>query len=316
MSKFVKGSYLTLEEARIAIDEVVTEGYDKNLITLVTNRETADTLPNDLDVGVSTEHADKNEGNDKSDESFMDKVKNVFTMSDDEAENANVDTTDEGYEADETVLSSYKDDIKNGSIVVLVDDFAEEPGAEDFDNSTPFGATDATDTPTTPVLPSDSIDTVDTVDTLDTTDYSTLDTETEDTALTNEERIQLKEERLDVGTTEVQTGEVNINKVVDEETKTVDVPVKHEEVTIERHPVTDSTPVEESLELDEETIVIPVTEEQIDVNKRSVVTDEVTVNKETKEDVKEVTDTVRKENLDVQTHGDVTVEDEDDTTPL
>ncbi|MER2175023.1 MAG: DUF2382 domain-containing protein [Carnobacterium sp.] len=310
MSKFVKGSYLTIEEARIAVDEVVSEGYDKKLITLVTNRETADTLPNDLDVGVSTEHADKNDGND---ESFMDKVKNVFTMSDDEAENANVDTTDEGYEADETVLSSYKDDIKNGSIIVLVDDFSEEPGAEDFDNSTPFGAAD---TPTTPVPPSDSIDTVDTVDTIDTTDYSTLDTETEDSTLTDAERIQLKEERLDVGTTEVQTGEVTINKTIDEETKTVDVPVKHEEVTIERHPVTDSTPVEESLELEDETIVIPVTEEQLDVNKRSVVTDEVTINKDTKEDVKEVTDTVRKENLDVQTHGDVTIEDEDDTTPL
>ncbi|WP_407371338.1 YsnF/AvaK domain-containing protein [Carnobacterium sp.] len=311
MSKFVKGSYLTFEDARIAIDEVVTEGYDNNLITLVTNRETADTLPNDLEVGVSTEHADKNDDNG---ESFMDKVKNVFTMSDDEAENANVDTTDEGYEADETVLSSYKDDINNGSIVVLVDDFSEESGAEDFDNSTPFGATD---TPTTPnVPPTDSIDTVDTVDTIDTTDYSTLDTETEDATLTDEERIQLKEERLDVGTTEVQTGEVTINKTVDEETKTVDVPVKHEEVTIERHPVTDSTPVEESLELEDETLVIPVTEEQIDVNKRSVVTDEVTINKDTKEDVKEVTDTVRRENLDVQTHGDVTVEDEDDTTPL
>lgn len=311
MSKFVKGSYLTLEEARVAIDEVVAEGYDKNLITLVTNRETADTLPNDLDVGVSTEHADKNDGDD---ESFMDKVKNVFTMSDDEAENANVDTTDEGYEADESVLSSYKDDIKNGSIVVLVDDFAEEPGAEDFDNSTPFGAAD---TPTTPVLPSDSLDTA---DTLDTTDYSTLDdtdTVPTDSSLTDDkENIQLKEEQLDVGTTEVQTGEVTVNKTVNEETQTVDVPVKHEEVTIERHPVTDGTPVDGSLDLEDETVTIPVTEEQIDVSKRPVVTEEVTINKETKEDVKEVSDTVRKEDLDVQTHGDVTVEGENENKPL
>lgn len=306
MSKFVKGSYLTLEEARVAIDEVVADGYDKNLITLVTNRETADTLPNDLDVGVSTEHADKNNGDD---ESFMDKVKNVFTMSDDEAENANVDTTDEGYEADESVLSSYKDDIKNGSIVVLVDDFAEETGAEDFDNSTPLGTMDSADATVPPV---DSIDTTDTLDTIDTTDYSTVDP----TLTDNEEKLQLKEERLDVGTTEVQTGEVNVSKTVNEENQTIDVPVKHEEVTIERHPVTDETPTDGSLDLEAETINIPVTEEQIDVNKRAVVTDEVTINKETKEEVKEVSDTVRKEDLDVQTHGDVTVEGEDDNKPL
>lgn len=318
MSKFVKGSYLTFEEARVAIYEVVAEGYDKNLITLVTNRETADTLPNDLDVGVSTEHADKHDGED---ESFMDKVKNVFTMSDDEAENANVDTTDEGYEADETVLSSYKDDIKNGSIVVLVDDFSEESGAEDFDNSTPFGATDTPTTPTVPTVPpSDSLDTADTLDTIDTTDYSTLDdtgkVPTDTSLLDDKENIQLKEEQLDVGTTEVQTGEVTVNKTVHEETQTVDVPVKHEEVTIERHPVTDGTPVDGSLDLEDESITIPVTEEQIDVSKRPVVTEEVTINKETKEDVKEVSDTVRKEDLDVQTHGDVTVEGEDDNKPL
>lgn len=300
--KFVKGSYLTLEEARMAVDEVVAEGYDRNLITLVTNKETADTLPNDLDVGVSTEHTEHTEGNGQEDESFMDKVKNVFS-SDDDADSGTTDSTDEGYEADEAVLRDYKDDITNGSIVVLVDDFGVEPGAQDFDNSTPLGTTGTNTTP----LPSESLDTPDTLDTIDTTDPSLTD---------NKEHIQLKEEQLDVGTTEVQTGEVTVNKTVNEETKTVDVPVTHEEVTIERHPVTDGTPVDGSLDLEDETLVVPVNEEQIDVNKRAIVTDEVTVNKETKEDVKQVSDTVRKENLDVQTHGDVTVEGEDDTKPL
>lgn len=300
--KFVKGSYLTLEEARMAVDEVVAEGYDRNLITLVTNKETADTLPNDLDVGVSTEHTEHTEGNGQEDESFMDKVKNVFS-SDDDADSGTTDSTDEGYEADEAVLRDYKDDITNGSIVVLVDDFGVEPGAQDFDNSTPLGTTGTNTTP----LPSESLDTPDTLDTIDTTDPSLTD---------NKDHIQLKEEQLDVGTTEVQTGEVTVNKTVNEETQTVDVPVTHEEVTIERHPVTDGTPIDGSLDLEDETLVVPVNEEQIDVNKRAVVTDEVTVNKETKEDVKQVSDTVRKENLDVQTHGDVTVEGEDDTKPL
>lgn len=300
--KFVKGSYLTLEEARMAVDEVVAEGYDRNLITLVTNKETADTLPNDLDVGVSTEHTEHTEGNGQEDESFMDKLKNVFS-SDDDADSGTTDSTDEGYEADEAVLRDYKDDITNGSIVVLVDDFGVEPGAQDFDNSTPLGTTGTNTTP----LPSESLDTPDTLDTIDTTDPSLTD---------NKDHIQLKEEQLDVGTTEVQTGEVTVNKTVNEETQTVDVPVTHEEVTIERHPVTDGTPIDGSLDLEDETLVVPVNEEQIDVNKRAVVTDEVTVNKETKEDVKQVSDTVRKENLDVQTHGDVTVEGEDDTKPL
>ena len=157
--KFVKGSYLTLEEARIAVDEVVAEGYDRTLITLITNRETADTFPTDLNVGVSTEHSEKH-GQD--DESFMDKVKHIFSADD----NEDVNSTDEGYEADESVLRDFKDDITNGSIVVLVDDFGVEPGAKDFDNSTPSGKMETNATP----LPSDTLDTTDTLDTIDKTD--------------------------------------------------------------------------------------------------------------------------------------------------
>ena len=49
--------------------------------------------------------------------------------------------------------------------------------------------------------------------------------------------IELSEEKLDVNTNEVQTGEVNVSKNVVEERESVDVPVEHEEVVIERHAV-------------------------------------------------------------------------------
>lgn len=271
MGKFVQGSYSTLDEAERAIDKVVAEGYAKKLITLVTNHETARSIPDSLGVGINTEHAKK----DKEDESFMEKVKDAFTPDEDE-----VDTTDMGYQADEEILGTYKADIENGKIIVLVDDFDDEKGAVDFEGATPNAAS------VPPV--SDDLD-------------------------QGKEKIDLKAERLDVGTKEVQTGEVTVDKTVTEEMKTIEVPVKHEEITVERHPVADGESVEGSLDMKDEEITIPVKEEQIEVTKRPVVTEEVTIGKDTTEEVKQVSEQVRKEDLDIHTSGDVEVNDEDES---
>ncbi|QQP71499.1 YsnF/AvaK domain-containing protein [Carnobacterium sp. CS13] len=185
-----------------------------------------------------------------------------------------------GYQADEEVLGTYKEDIENGKIIVLVDDFDDEKGAVDFEGATPNAAS------VPPV--SDDLD-------------------------QGKEKIDLKAERLDVDTKEVQTGEVTVDKTVTEEMKTIEVPVKHEEITVERHPVTDGETVEGSLDMKDEEITIPVKEEQIEVTKRPVVTEEVTIGKDTTEEVKQVSEQVRKEDLDIHTSGDVEVNDEDES---
>lgn len=140
MGKFVKGSYATIEEANQAIDELATQGYNKELITLVTNKETRDQLPELKNVGVNTDHAED-------DESLWDKIKDFFTAD------------DSGYEIDEEVLEPYQDDIDNGKIVVLVDDFTTEEGARDYKDSTPDSNTSNT---TEPPVPNDTLGSKDT----------------------------------------------------------------------------------------------------------------------------------------------------------
>lgn len=132
---------------------------------------------------------------------------------------------------------------------------------------------------------------------------------TSDTLTTDEETVRLKEEKLDVDTKEVQTGEVHVSKRVVKETETVEVPVEHEEIVVERHAVDSDEKVTGNMTMEDEEITIPVTEEQIEVTKEPVVTEEVTIGKEKVTDTKHVTESVEKEELDVDTEGDVDLDD-------
>ena len=118
--------------------------------------------------------------------------------------------------------------------------------------------------------------------------------------------IELSEEKLDVNTNEVQTGEVNVSKNVVEERESVDVPVEHEEVVIERHAV-DGERESSHHDFKNEEFSIPVSEEQINVDKKSVVTEEVSIGKERVTEDKHVEETVRREELDIENTGDVNV---------
>lgn len=135
---------------------------------------------------------------------------------------------------------------------------------------------------------------------------------TSDTHMTDDKTIRLKEEQLDIDKTEIQTGEVHVSKRVVEETETVEVPVEHEEIVIERHPVDSDEKVTGNMTMEDEEIVIPVTEEQIKVTKEPVVTEEITIGKEKVTETKQVKENVEKEELDVDTKGDV---DLDNSSP-
>ena len=136
----------------------------------------------------------------------------------------------------------------------------------------------------------------------DPTQATDLDTDTDS--------IQLKEEKLDINKHDVTTGKVDIHKNVVNETKTVEVPVKREEIVIERKPgdgAAATTDVNDTQE--DDTITIPIKEEQIDVKKRPVVREEVDIRKQEHEDMKQVSENVSHEELDVDTSGDAHVED-------
>jgi uncharacterized protein (TIGR02271 family) len=123
---------------------------------------------------------------------------------------------------------------------------------------------------------------------------------------TGEESVELREERLRAEKETVQAGEVAVRKDVVAEQKTVDVPVTHEEVVIERHPVPGGRPASGEIR-EGETIRVPVREEQVHPEKQAVVTEEVSVGKRPVTETERVTGTVRREEARVETTGDVDV---------
>ncbi|WP_172254395.1 YsnF/AvaK domain-containing protein [Saccharibacillus deserti] len=118
-------------------------------------------------------------------------------------------------------------------------------------------------------------------------------------------KLRLHEEQLDVTKNTVRSGEVEVHKEIIEEHKAIDVPVSHEEVIIERRSVND-IPTDEPIGRDE-TIRVPLTEEQVEVNKRNVVTGEVEVHKRDVQETEQVRDTLRREEARVDKNGQVEV---------
>jgi len=111
--------------------------------------------------------------------------------------------------------------------------------------------------------------------------------------------VQLREERLRISKTPVETGEVKVRKEVHTDRKTVTVPVKREEVVIERRPAVGRA----SGDVKAEEIHIPVREEKVDVAKETVAREEVRIGKRKVRDTKEVSDDVRREDLVVEPKG-------------
>jgi uncharacterized protein (TIGR02271 family) len=117
--------------------------------------------------------------------------------------------------------------------------------------------------------------------------------------------MQVKEERLHAEKRPVEAGQVNVRKEVHTETKTLEVPVQREEVVIERTPVHGRAAADAIREGEE--IRIPVREEQVNVSKEAVVTEEVKVGKRVVQDTERVSGDVRKEEVKVEQQGNVDV---------
>ena len=118
--------------------------------------------------------------------------------------------------------------------------------------------------------------------------------------------IQLHEEELQVHKQFVEVGEVRVRKEVVTEHRTIEVLVQREEIVIERHAPNGAPVPDSDIGLGEE-IRIPVREEQIFVEKRPVVKEEVTVGKRVVQDTEHVGGEVRKEEVRVEREGDVDI---------
>jgi uncharacterized protein (TIGR02271 family) len=118
--------------------------------------------------------------------------------------------------------------------------------------------------------------------------------------------VELREEELNVRKQPVETGQVRVRKEVVTDKRTLQVPVTREEVVVERKRVPGGRAARSRIEEGEE-IRIPVREEQVHVEKRPVVKEEVTIGKRRVQDTKEVAATVRKERARIEQQGKVGV---------
>jgi uncharacterized protein (TIGR02271 family) len=118
---------------------------------------------------------------------------------------------------------------------------------------------------------------------------------------TTDDAMTRSEEELRVGTAERESGRVRLRKYIVEENVTQTVPVRREEVRLEREPITDAN-VDQAMDgpaISEEEHEVVLHQEEPVVEKRAVPKERVRLGKDVETHEEQVVDTVRKEHIDV-----------------
>ena len=111
--------------------------------------------------------------------------------------------------------------------------------------------------------------------------------------------IPVIEEQLVVDKYIVERGKVRVSKRISEHEEIVDEPLFHEEVRVERVPVNQIVETAPPVRNEGDTLVIPVVEERIFVEKRLVLVEELRVKKQLVETHQPQTITLRKEQVEI-----------------
>ncbi|KIL76937.1 YsnF/AvaK domain-containing protein [Bacillus badius] len=294
--KFI-GVFNTQSEVISKIEQLKAEGYTEADIYAVA-KDTEHVSMVRGRTGVEVESAG-------TDGSWMDKFM-AFLSGEDEVRGGlrNMGLAD-------TEVDRYYDDINGGKILLYVD--------KDFDRlyeNRPL--TDAAD----PNLGANTLGASDHmadgyVEGVQADRAPELDTTNLSDDLNDEQRIRLREERLEVDKERVQKGEVYVEKDIVEEPRTVDVNVERDEVYVERRAVDEVAAARDTSPIvdDDHTIRIPITEEHVEVTKRPVVSEELVIGKRKVQDTETVSDTIKREEAHIAKEGDIEVEEET-TDPL
>jgi uncharacterized protein (TIGR02271 family) len=126
-----------------------------------------------------------------------------------------------------------------------------------------------------------------------------------DKPTTEETTVPVTEERLGVSKSQ-STREATITKTPVTQTKTVEVPVTHEEISVERRPVSGTTMTSAAPDRpvdSEQKIRVPLKQEQVQVTKQPYVKEEVSVKKKPVTETKTVSDQVTSEEVRVKGTG-------------
>lgn len=120
--------------------------------------------------------------------------------------------------------------------------------------------------------------------------------------------LQIKEEQLDIAKKWIQTEEVNIYRETFIEEKSFTVPVKREELVIEKKDLASAT--WEQKDAPTEVIRIPLSEEKVEFTKHRVALEDVSIYKQQIEDIKHIEETLKREEPKVRISGSPKVRDE------
>lgn len=113
--------------------------------------------------------------------------------------------------------------------------------------------------------------------------------------------ITRSEEELHVGTRTVEAGRARLKKYVVTEQQTVTVPVSHEEVTLVREPIA-AGQVTDAV-IGDDVIEVTLSEDQVVVDKQAVAVEKIKLGTETVTEQRQVTEAVRKEQVEMSTDG-------------
>ncbi len=122
---------------------------------------------------------------------------------------------------------------------------------------------------------------------------------------TTDEAMTRSEEELHVGTTQQEAGRARLRKYVVEDEVTQTVPVKREEVRVEREPITDANvdAATDGPAISDEEHEVVLHEEEVVTEKRAVPKERIRMDKETVTDEQQVSETVRKEEVEIDGEG-------------
>ena len=257
--RFVYGTYLNANEADQAVNELINRGVDPSAIHLAANPNVLEGLDTNINV-LSSNELENPEDN----RSWFDKIFGI----------------DEPLNEQDIDYSAYQTSFDNNEILVLVDEHYE---AEAYRSD----------------LAGNNIGDPAAINTYQEINTNNDNVEAFSNKNVDSETIRLHEEQVHARAVEKDTGEVKITKEVVEDTKTVEVPVRREEVHITRTDRPLDGHIDDKEAFTEETIVVPVSEEEVEIDKDVVVTDEIQVDRVEKTDYETVTEQTRREELNV-----------------
>jgi uncharacterized protein (TIGR02271 family) len=120
---------------------------------------------------------------------------------------------------------------------------------------------------------------------------------------TTDSAMTRSEEQLHVGTQSAEAGRARLRKYVVTENVSTTVPVAHEEIRVEREPITDAN-IGDALDgpaISEEEHEVTLRAERPVVEKEAVPVERIRLDKQTVTEQQQVTDTVRKEQIEADT---------------